>query len=110
MFRVLDLTRLFPGGVATRILADLGFDVIKVEDTETGDYLREISPKLFEWLNAGKRSVAINLKTEEGRELFYKLVRSSHVIVEGFRPVLLRSLALIMGDSGKLMTGLFTAQ
>nr|WP_243666078.1 CoA transferase [Vulcanisaeta sp. JCM 16159] len=99
MFRVLDLTRLYPGGVATRMFVDLGFDVIKVEDTETGDYLREISPKLFEWLNTGKKSVAINLKTEEGRELFYKLVRSSHVIVEGFRPGVAEKLGI---DYGRL--------
>ncbi len=94
MYRVLDLTRLYPGGVATRILADLGFDVIKVEDTETGDYLREISPRLFEWLNAGKRSIAINLKTSEGRELFYRLVGRSHVVIEGFRPGVARRLGI----------------
>ncbi|WP_054842708.1 CaiB/BaiF CoA-transferase family protein [Vulcanisaeta distributa] len=94
MFRVLDLTRLYPGGVATRILADLGFDVIKVEDTESGDYLREISPMLFEWLNAGKRSIAINLKTGEGRELFYRLVRNSHVVIEGFRPGVTKRLGI----------------
>ncbi len=94
MYRVLDLTRLYPGGVATRLLADLGFDVIKVEDTEVGDYLREISPKLFEWLNAGKRSIAINLKTNEGRELFYKLVRDSHVVIEGFRPGVTKKLGI----------------
>ena len=94
MFRVLDLTRLYPGGVATRILADLGFDVIKVEDTEVGDYLREISPRLFEWLNAGKRSIAINLKTGEGKELFYRLVRTSHVVIEGFRPGVARRLGI----------------
>ncbi|WP_054843845.1 CaiB/BaiF CoA-transferase family protein [Vulcanisaeta souniana] len=88
MYRVLDLTRLYPGGVATRLLADLGFDVIKVEDTEVGDYLREISPRLFDWLNAGKRSLAINLKDPRGgREVFYRLVRKSHVVIEGgFRP------------------------
>lgn len=84
MYRVLDLTRLYPGGVATRLLADLGFDVIKVEDTEVGDYLREISPRLFDWLNAGKRSLAINLKDPRGgREVFYRLVRKSHVVIEG---------------------------
>jgi crotonobetainyl-CoA:carnitine CoA-transferase CaiB-like acyl-CoA transferase len=44
MVRVLDLTRLYPGGVATRLLLELGFEVIKVEDVEVGDYLREISP------------------------------------------------------------------
>jgi crotonobetainyl-CoA:carnitine CoA-transferase CaiB-like acyl-CoA transferase len=86
MVRVLDLTRLYPGGVATRLLLELGFEVIKVEDVEVGDYLREISPLLFEWLNAGKRSIAINLKSDRGRELFYELVRRSDVVVEGFRP------------------------
>jgi crotonobetainyl-CoA:carnitine CoA-transferase CaiB-like acyl-CoA transferase len=86
MVRVLDLTRLYPGGVATRLLLDLGFEVIKVEDVDVGDYLREISPLLFEWLNAGKKSIAINLKSDRGRELFYELVRRSDVVIESFRP------------------------
>ncbi len=86
MVRVLDLTRLYPGGVATRILLDLGFEVVKVEDTGAGDYLRDISPLLFEMLNSGKKSVSINLKTREGREAFYRLAARSDVVVEGFRP------------------------
>jgi len=86
MYTVLDLTRLYPGGLATRILADLGFSVIKVEDTGAGDYVRETLPKLHELLNAGKRSIAINLKSNEGRDIFYKLVSRAHVVVESFRP------------------------
>lgn len=94
MARVLDLTRLYPGGVATRILLDLGFEVVKVEDTLVGDYLRDISPKLFELLNAGKKSVSINLKTEEGREVFYRLAARSDVVIEGFRPGVMERLGV----------------
>ncbi len=94
MFRVLDLTRLYPGGVATKLLLDLGFEVIKVEDTEVGDYLRDISPKLFEWLNAGKKSVAVNLKDDRGKAIFYELVRRSDVIIEGFRPGVTKRLGI----------------
>jgi alpha-methylacyl-CoA racemase len=86
MARILDLTRLYPGGVATRILLDLGFEIVKVEDTKVGDYLRDVSPTLFSLLNSGKKSVSIDLKSAEGREVFYKLVETSDVVIEGFRP------------------------
>ena len=61
---VLDLTRLYPGAYATLLLADLGADVVKVEDRERGDYLREIDGGgQFEALNRGKRSLSIDLKS-----------------------------------------------
>nr|KJR72467.1 MAG: formyl-CoA transferase [Vulcanisaeta sp. AZ3] len=94
MVRVLDLTRLYPGGLATRFLADLGFEVIKIEDAEIGDYLRDISPLLFEWLNTGKKSVALNLKSDRGREVFYELVKRSDVVIEGFRPGIAKRLGV----------------
>jgi alpha-methylacyl-CoA racemase len=94
MVRVLDLTRLYPGGVATRILLDLGFDVIKVEDVKVGDYLRDISPTLFSFLNSGKKSISIDLKTDEGRKIFYKLVKVSDIIIEGFRPGVAKRLGI----------------
>ena len=69
--RVLDLTRLLPGPYATQLLCDAGAGVIKVEDTDRGDYAREIPPysergvgALFDAVNRGKRSVAIDLKSE----------------------------------------------
>ncbi|PSP76721.1 CoA transferase [Halobacteriales archaeon QS_3_64_16] len=91
--RVLDLTRLLPGPYATQLLCDAGADVIKVEDTGQGDYARDIPPysdrgvgALFDAVNRGKRSVAIDLKSEAGRETFYALVADCDVLIEGFRP------------------------
>ncbi|MFD1512621.1 CaiB/BaiF CoA transferase family protein [Halomarina rubra] len=90
--RVLDLTRLLPGPYATQLLADLGADVVKVEDTEAGDYARHMPPMVdgvgavFDGVNRGKRSVALDLKRDAGREAFYALVEAADVVVESFRP------------------------
>jgi alpha-methylacyl-CoA racemase len=90
--RVLDLSRLLPGPFASLLLADLGAEVIKVEDTTGGDYLRAFSPFIggqsayFLALNPGKKSLALNLKAGRGREVFLRLASASQVILEGFRP------------------------
>lgn len=91
--RVLDLSRLLPGPYATQLLADLGADVIKVEAPVTGDYARDQSPltdrgvgRVFDAVNRGKRSVAIDLKRDRGRELFFRLAEESDVVFEQFRP------------------------
>jgi alpha-methylacyl-CoA racemase len=90
--RVLDLTRLLPGAYCTLLLADLGADVIKVEEPQSGDYMRRTPPLvdgqsvLFDALNRGKRSVALDLKTDAGRETLLHLVEKSDVLVEGNRP------------------------
>ncbi|SEW23330.1 CaiB/BaiF CoA transferase family protein [Natrinema salifodinae] len=91
--RILDLTRLLPGPYATQLLADAGADVVNVEDTDAGDYARDMPPTtergvgaLFDGVNRGKRSVALNLKRDEGKRAFYRLVESADVVVEGFRP------------------------
>ncbi len=90
--RVLDLTRLLPGPLLTLYLADLGADVIKIEDTVQGDYLRWMSvagngsTNLFESLNRDKKGMRLNLKMPEGIEAFKKLCRQADVVVEGFRP------------------------
>jgi alpha-methylacyl-CoA racemase len=91
--RVLDLSRLLPGGFATMVLADLGADVIKVEEPGKGDYIRWMPPFAATGegsghlvLNRGKRSITCNLKTAEGRDLFTDLARSADVLVESFRP------------------------
>lgn len=97
---VLDLTRLLPGGLCTLVLADLGADVLKVEEPGRGDYLRAFPPlgatqsRLFTALNRGKRSLTLNLKTEAGRALLLELARSADVLVEGFRPGVLARLGL----------------
>ena len=95
--KVLDLTRLLPGGFATMLLADLGAEVLKVEDTGMGDYVRWAPPyyegaddsaksALYLALNRGKRSIRLNLKEEAGREVLLALVEGYDVVVEGFRP------------------------
>jgi alpha-methylacyl-CoA racemase len=95
--RVLDLTRLLPGGFCTLLFADLGADVVKVEDTGMGDYIRWAPPyyegaedsaksALYLSLNRGKRSIRLNLKDERGREALLRLVRDYDVLVEGNRP------------------------
>lgn len=89
--RVLDLTSNLPGPLATQILGDFGADVIKVESLK-GDNVRHYPPFIETesiynlLLNRNKRSIAVNLKTEEGLKLFYELVKTTDVIIESFRP------------------------
>jgi crotonobetainyl-CoA:carnitine CoA-transferase CaiB-like acyl-CoA transferase len=90
--RVLDLSRLLPGPFCTLLLADLGAEVIKVEDTGGGDYIRAMGPSIgeetayFLALNPGKKSIALNLKVPGGLEAFRRLAATANVILEGFRP------------------------
>ncbi len=83
--RVLDLTRLLPGGYCTLLFADHGADVIKVEDTGAGDYARA-DPPSFASLNRGKRSIQLDLKSEGGRMAFLRLAAGADVVIESFRP------------------------
>lgn len=84
-FRVLSLAEQYPGPFATMILADLGADVILVERPNGGDPTRRFSGH-FEALSRNKRSVAVNLKSERGRDVFLRLAETADVVVEGFRP------------------------
>lgn len=90
--RVLDLTRLLPGGYATLLLADMGADVIKVEEPHKGDYIRWTPPMVGEMsaahiaLNRNKRSITLDLKKEDGVELLKELAGTCDVVVESFRP------------------------
>ena len=92
--RVLDLTRLLPGPVATLHLADMGADVIKVENREEGDYARSLSSLLFRLVNRNKRAIRLDLKRREGREVFLRLAKDADVLVESFRPGVMAKLAL----------------
>ena len=98
--RVLDLTRLLPGPLATQHLADYGADVIKVEDTGIGDYARTMGAMggdaswFYQVVNRNKRSLRLDLKQAEGRELFLRLVDTADVVVEGFRPGVMARLGL----------------
>jgi alpha-methylacyl-CoA racemase len=90
--RVLDLTRLLPGAMATLHLADLGADVVKIEDTGAGDYSRAMGrvrdgmSDSFRLLNRNKRAMRLDLKHPRGREAFLRLATRADVVVEGFRP------------------------
>jgi crotonobetainyl-CoA:carnitine CoA-transferase CaiB-like acyl-CoA transferase len=98
--RVLDLTRLLPGAICTMVLADMGADVIKVEEPTGGDHMRWTPPlvddqsALFNALNRNKRSLTLNLKTKEGCDLLLTLVESASVLVEGNRPGVMQRLGL----------------
>lgn len=84
--RVVDLTTLLPGPYCTRILADLGAEVIKVERPDGGDLTRTIAPDLFASVNRGKLSVTLDLRREDDRARLVSLVRTADVFIEGFRP------------------------
>lgn len=84
--RVLDLTRLLPGPHATQLLAQLGAEVIKIEDPDGGDYTRSLSPALFDQVNRGKSSITLDLRTAHDVEAFKRLVADADVVIESFRP------------------------
>src|SRR3984893_6022691 len=98
--RVLDLTRLLPGAFCSLLLADMGADVVKVEQPGSGDYMRWTPPlvdgqsALFTALNRNKRSIALNLKSDAGRDLLLRLADRSDVLVEGNRPGVMERLGL----------------
>jgi crotonobetainyl-CoA:carnitine CoA-transferase CaiB-like acyl-CoA transferase len=103
--RVLDLSRLLPGGFCALLLADFGAEVLKVEDTGMGDYIRWSPPfydgahesarsALFLSLNRNKRSIRLDLKHERGREALLRLVREYDVVLESFRPGVLERLGV----------------
>ncbi len=90
--RVLDLTRLLPGGLCTLMLAELGADVVKIEDPNGGDYARWMPPLVdgqsvfFRVNNRRKRSAILDLKQPDGVAVLKRLVKRADVLVEGFRP------------------------
>lgn len=93
---VLDVTRLLPGAIATLTLSDFGAEVIKIEQPGVGDPARDMdgSGRLFAMTNAGKKSVAINLKTQQGKDIFRLLSDKADVLVESFRPGVMERLGL----------------
>ena len=95
--RVLDLSRLLPGPFCSLLLADYGAEVVKVEDTGAGDYIRWAAPAVegvedsaksvrFLALNRNKASVRLDLKDPAGKEAFLRLVEGADVVLESFRP------------------------
>lgn len=84
--RVLDLSRLLPGPHCTLLLAQLGAEIIKLEEPAGGDYARSLSPELFALINRGKQSVTLDLRKPEGVALLKQLVADADVLLESFRP------------------------
>jgi crotonobetainyl-CoA:carnitine CoA-transferase CaiB-like acyl-CoA transferase len=111
--RVLDLSRLLPGPLASLVLADLGATVDKIEDTAGGDYLRVMPPhvgdtsSIFLALNRNKRSAVLDLKKPKAKEAFLRLVRAYDVVLEQFRPGVLDRLGLshqtLLAENPKLV-------
>jgi alpha-methylacyl-CoA racemase len=111
--RVLDLTRLLPGPFCTMLLADMGADVVKVEEPGRGDYMRSYPPLhegqsiVFNAINRNKRSITLNLKSDAGRSAFLKLAARADVVVEGNRPGVMDRLGLgwgtLCGQNPKLV-------
>ncbi|GAB7386864.1 CaiB/BaiF CoA-transferase family protein [Bacillaceae bacterium] len=98
--KVIDLTRILSGPYCTMTLADLGAEVIKIE-SPAGDDTRQWGPPFIQGesayflsVNRNKKSIALNLKHEKGKEIFLKLVREADVVVENFRPGTLRKLGI----------------
>src|SRR4051794_19602629 len=110
--RILDFSRLLPGPFLTMILADLGADVVKIEDPQAGDYMRDVPPPIpgvemhelvpgkggitgrFLAVNRGKRSVVLDLKTAAGHDALLRLVAKADVVVESFRPGVMDKLGI----------------
>lgn len=122
--KVLDLTRLLPGGFCTQLLADFGAEVIKVEDTGAGDYIRQAPPyyeteaesdeseaastrsALYQSLNRSKRSIRLDLKSQQGHAAFMRLVEGADVMVEGFRPGVTERLGVDYASVSKVNPGI----
>ncbi|HEV8310824.1 MAG TPA: CaiB/BaiF CoA-transferase family protein [Methylomirabilota bacterium] len=100
--RILDLTRLLPGAYCSLLFADLGAEVIKVEEPGLGDYARASAPHwgqsgigaYFLLLNRNKKSIALNLKSDAGKEVFRRLAATADVLLESFRPGVMDRLGL----------------
>ncbi|MCL6577292.1 MAG: CoA transferase [Kyrpidia sp.] len=98
--RVIDLTRVLAGPYTTMMLADLGAEVIKIEQPGTGDDSREFGPfkngesGYYIFLNRGKQGMTLNLKEPRGRQILFDLVKISDVVIENFKPGVTRKLGI----------------
>lgn len=112
---ILDFSHVFQGPVGTQILADFGADVIKIERPGTGDWSRSWGPFVrgmsmpYASLNRNKRSIALNLKCEAGRDIVLQLVNTADVLVHNFRPGTMERLGLGYDDLSKVNSGLIYA-
>ena len=106
--RILDLTRLLPGPYCSMLLADFGAEVIKIEEPSEGDYARKFPPTqngFGFWhlqLNRNKKSLAVDLKTKAGKEVFFKLLSKADVVMESYRPGVLQRLGIDYATARKV--------
>ena len=110
---VLDLTQIMAGPVCTMLLADMGADVIKIEKPNGGDDTRRMGPPFtsgwasgFLALNRNKRSLALDLREEAGKQVFMRLLGGAHVVVENFRPGVMDRLGLGYDELAKRRSSL----
>lgn len=101
--RIIDCSQIAQGPATTQFFADYGADVIKVERVGSGSWERSFAPGnawkqgesfLFQAFNRNKRSIALDLKSDEGREVFLELVRGADIVIENFRPGVMDRLGL----------------
>jgi len=98
--KILDLSRYLPGPFCTQMLADFGAEVIKIEDPKGGDLMRHVPPMIegesvgFYTVNRNKKSITLDLKKEEGRAIFRRLVTVSDIVVDQFRPGVMDKIGL----------------
>ena len=110
--KVLDLSRLLPGPFCSLMMADYGAEVIKIEEPGHGDYIRWRKPQIggigarHLTINRNKKSVELNLKTAEGKEIFKKMAAGADVILESFRPGVMDRLGLGYEEISRLNPGI----
>ena len=98
--KILDLSRLLPFNYCTMMLADLGAEVLKVEEPNTGDYMRWMPPKLkkegavFLMANRNKMSMTLNLREEKAKDILHQLIKEYDVLFESFRPGVMKKLGV----------------
>jgi alpha-methylacyl-CoA racemase len=90
--KVLDLSRLLPGPFCSLYLAQMGAEVIKIEEPGVGDYCRALSEEMFQLVNRGKKSVVLDLRKPEDAEAFRRLAEDADVVLESFRPGVMEKL------------------
>lgn len=115
--KVIDLTHYIAGPYCTKLLADYGAEVIKIERPEGGDPARKMGPfpgdiphpeksGLFLYLNMNKKGITLNLKTEMGKKIFKELIQNADILVENFEPRVMPSLGLDFETLSKINPGL----
>ena len=112
---VIDFTRLLPGPLCTMLLGDYGAEVLKIEDLKAGDPTRFVgrffdgSSAFYRQLNRNKKSIAIDLKKEQGREIIRELAKKADLVIEGFRPGAMERLGLDFRELEKINKSLVYA-